>query len=216
MSDLLRLYLDPDEINELDGYPWQWSLGFRVFYQTDAEGLLIEPKRRIPDVVREQAGHRCVRCGHPFIVGKTPGRWSPCDEECKHVGPIRVRYKDGGEDWHPILMTHPSHWLTPGMKNIEAVEAEWRVLTVHHLRGVKHDCRWHNLVSLCQRCHLVIQGKVHMERRWNREHSDWFKPYVAGYYAWSILDQEITREDAMERMHELLALEQTQNSLFDD
>ena len=59
----------------------------------------------------------------------------------------------------------------------------WRILTVHHLDGDKSNCRWHNLAALCQRCHLHIQGKVVMSRTWMFEHSEWMKPFVAGYYA---------------------------------
>jgi len=57
------------------------------------------------------------------------------------------------------------------------------VLTVHHLDGDKANCAWFNLIALCQRCHLRIQGRVKMNRTWLFEHSDWFKPYVAGYQA---------------------------------
>jgi len=56
-------------------------------------------------------------------------------------------------------------------------------LTVHHLDGDKANCAWHNLAALCQRCHLRIQAKVRMERVWMFDHSLWFVPYVAGYYA---------------------------------
>ena len=59
-----------------------------------------------------------------------------------------------------------------------------RVLTVHHLDGDKSNCRWWNLAALCQVCHLIIQGKVDMERCWPFSHSEWFEPYVAGYYAY--------------------------------
>lgn len=58
-----------------------------------------------------------------------------------------------------------------------------RCLTVHHIDGRKDNCRWRNLAALCQICHLHIQGKVKVERIYLFEHSDWFKPYVAGYYA---------------------------------
>jgi hypothetical protein len=92
-------------------------------------------------------------------------------------------------------------------------EAQWRILTVHHLNGIKHDCRWWNLVSLCQRCHLTIQAKVRMERPWTKEHSEWFKPYVAGYYAWSLLGEELTREETMARLEELLALQHSQDAI---
>ena len=57
-------------------------------------------------------------------------------------------------------------------------------LTVHHLTGDKANMRWWNLAPLCQRCHLHIQGKVVMHRQWMFEHSEWFRPYVAGYYAY--------------------------------
>lgn len=56
-------------------------------------------------------------------------------------------------------------------------------LTVHHLDLNPSNCRWWNLPALCQRCHLKIQSKVIMERVWYLPHSDWFRPFVAGYYA---------------------------------
>ena len=56
-------------------------------------------------------------------------------------------------------------------------------LTVHHLVIDPSNCAWWNLAPLCQRCHLQIQAKVVMERVWMFEHSAWFRPYVAGYYA---------------------------------
>jgi hypothetical protein len=57
------------------------------------------------------------------------------------------------------------------------------MLTVHHLDGDPSNCEWWNIPPLCQRCHLSIQGRVDMKRIWIFEHSDWFKIYVAGYYA---------------------------------
>lgn len=57
------------------------------------------------------------------------------------------------------------------------------VLTVHHLDLDPSNNEWWNLVALCQKCHLSIQGKVVMERYWMFDHSEWFRPYVAGYYA---------------------------------
>lgn len=56
-------------------------------------------------------------------------------------------------------------------------------LTVHHLTGEKNQCAWWNLAALCQRCHLQIQAKVDMDRPWILPHSEWFKPYAAGFYA---------------------------------
>ena len=46
----------------------------------------------------------------------------------------------------------------------------------------KANCYWWNLAALCQRCHLRIQAKVVVSRIWMFEHSEWFKPYVAGRY----------------------------------
>lgn len=57
------------------------------------------------------------------------------------------------------------------------------VLTVHHLDMDKANCEWWNLAALCQRCHLHIQAKVNIKQIYMFEHSEWFKPYVAGYYA---------------------------------
>jgi hypothetical protein len=86
------------------------------------------------------------------------------------------------------------------------VEAEYRVLTVHHLTGEKADCRWWNLASLCQRCHLTVQGKVKMDRPWPWEHTEWMKPYVAGFYAMKYAGEELSRVQVMRRLPELLEL----------
>ena len=83
----------------------------------------------------------------------------------------------------------------------------WNILTVHHLDGDKMNCRWWNLVALCQRCHLRIQGRVKMDQPFIYEHSAWFKPYVAGFYAWKYLGKHLGRMRVLERMDELLALE---------
>jgi len=56
-------------------------------------------------------------------------------------------------------------------------------LTVHHIDMNPANCEWWNLAALCQRCHLQIQHKVVIERVWLFDHSPWFLPYVAGYYA---------------------------------
>lgn len=92
--------------------------------------------------------------------GNYPSNWNDIS---KHV-------KDGAS-WCCIRCHHAN----------DAVSGH--VLTVHHLDGDKSNCRWWNLAALCQRCHLHIQGRVIMDRVWMFEHSAWFKPYVAGYYA---------------------------------
>lgn len=103
--------------------------------------------------VKEGAGWKCVRCGHPH----------------------NVRAK--------------------------------RVLTVHHLDMNPANNEWWNIPALCQVCHLHIQAKVIMERPWMFEHSEWFKPYAAGFYAMKYLGQKLAREEVMDRIDELLALE---------
>lgn len=80
----------------------------------------------------------------------------------------------------------------------------WRILTVHHLDGDKANCRWWNLAALCQRCHLTIQGKVKMDQTYLYPHSEWFRPYVAGYYAYSVLGLDLSREEVEARADELL------------
>lgn len=91
--------------------------------------------------------------------------------------------------------SYPSNW--PDIAKRVKDEAGWKcvrcgrphdvgsgyVLTVHHLDLDPANCEWWNTPALCQRCHLTIQAKVVMERPWMYEHSEWFKPYVAGYYA---------------------------------
>lgn len=87
------------------------------------------------------------------------------------------------------------------------VEAQWRVLTVHHLDGQKDNDAWWNTLALCQRCHLQVQTTVDPRIPWFLEHSTWFKPYAAGFYAHKYEGRLITREEAMDRMDELLAYE---------
>lgn len=179
-----RLY-DPAECGP-DGYPPVWH-------------------QMLKHKVREDAGNRCVRCCHPYA--KRGGEWSPCDERCAHRGPARLSYRadDGStvERLEHDLATEAGVVVGYG----KTVEAHWRILTVHHLNGKKHDCRWWNLVALCQRCHLHIQGKVQMERVYPWGHTEWFKPYVAGWYAFAYLGEELSRDQVEDRLDELLALE---------
>ena len=53
-----------------DGYPPEWHA-------------------TIKHAVREAAGNRCVRCGHPYTKGD--GEWSLCGgSECTHGAPYRL------------------------------------------------------------------------------------------------------------------------------
>ena len=83
-------------------------------------------------------------------------------------------------------------------------------LTVHHLDLNPANSAWWNLLALCQRCHLSIQGRVYLDRPWvMADHSEWFKPYVAGWYARKYLGEDLTRAQTMARLDELLSLERT-------
>jgi len=55
-------------------------------------------------------------------------------------------------------------------------------LTVHHLDNNKSNCALWNLASLCQRCHLKVQGRVFLPQCYMFEFSQWFVPHVVGYY----------------------------------
>jgi hypothetical protein len=181
----MRLYT-PEELGK-DGYPPEWH-------------------ERIKHEARVLAGDRCVRCLHPYKAGT--GEWSPCDARCIHKGPFRWRTALDDE-WDESHSEEDWPWSPETGDAIEVaeIEARWRILTVHHLDGNKANCRWWNLAALCQRCHLQIQGKVQMERVWPWEHSDWFKPYVAGYYAFVYRGEDLDRETVEGRLTDLLALE---------
>lgn len=98
-----------------------------------------------------------------------------------------------------------------GWRCVRCTEAHsrvgWHVLTVHHLDGDKSNNRWWNLLALCQRCHLSVQARVDPHQAYAFEHSEWFKPYAAGFYAWKYLGRELVRSQVMERLEELLSLE---------
>lgn len=188
---LLRKY-EPHELGK-DGYPIAWhkpseEIGWAGPKVANSYESTVIPA--IKDYIRELAGNRCQRCFHPYPPGIAKiyprGEWTPCDEQCSHEGPFRMEAFESG---------------------FGPVEAQWRILTVHHLNGDKADCRWWNLAALCQRCHLEIQAKVIMERVFPFEHTEWFKPYAAGWYAASYLDEDLTREQTLARLDELLALE---------
>lgn len=117
---------------------------------------------------------------------------------------------------------YPDNWKA--IANEVKDEAGWRcvrcghehepgagyTLTVHHLDLNPANCAWWNLVPLCQRCHLSVQGRVYLDRPWVMlDHSEWFKPYVAGFYAQKYLEEDLPRGEVMARLPELLQLERT-------
>ena len=93
-----------------------------------------------------------------MIKGDYPENWKE----------IADRVKESAE-WACVRCDHPHD------------PAAGYCLTVHHLDMNPANCKWWNLVALCQRCHLQIQNKVVMAQYYMFEHSEWFKPYVAGY-----------------------------------
>jgi 5-methylcytosine-specific restriction endonuclease McrA len=119
-----------------------------------------------------------------MFKGKYPSDWKALATACKDAA-----------GWKCIRCNHPND-LPSG-----------HVLTVHHFNGDKSNCEWWNLLALCQRCHLSFQGKVNPETPWMFEHSDWLKPYVAGFYAWKYEGQNLTRSEVEARLNELLNLE---------
>jgi hypothetical protein len=109
---------------------------------------------------------------------------------------IAKRVKDEA-GWRCIRCDHP-HDRESG-----------HVLTVHHADGDKGNSRWFNLLALCQRCHLHIQGKVKMRQTYLYPHSEWFRPYVAAYYAHTLLGEDLSRAEVEARMDELLGIGQS-------
>jgi len=87
-------------------------------------------------------------------------------------------------DWYLIAqdVKNAAGWKCERCGHVHEPETGY-TLTVHHLDMNPANCRWWNLAALCQRCHLYIQAKVVLPRVWMFEHSEWFKPHVAGYYA---------------------------------
>jgi len=148
--------------------------------------------------VKDAAGWRCIRCGHP---NESPKERIPCDDKCdlsRHIEVASVvAMLDGCDDIDINAYRHNGIW--PAQRQ--------RVLTVHHLDGDKHNCAWWNLTALCQVCHLQIQAKVNMAQIYPLEHSSWFKPYAAGYYAQIYLNLPMNRKEVMENLNALLALE---------
>lgn len=90
--------------------------------------------------------------------------------------------------------------------------ATGHTLTVHYGTMAKDEPfdHWWAFWVLCQRCHLQIQHKVNLSRPWVMgEHSEWFKPYVAGWYAFRYLGVNLERSEVEARLPELLQLERT-------
>ena len=163
----------------------------------------------ISDATWAAAGHRCIRGGHPYRKGEHgKGEWTPCDERCSHGHPISLECVGSISVSEALAKMMAMQCDIPGLiKAGHKVCAQWRIGTVHHMDGDKDNCVWWNLLALCQRCHLTIQSRVNPQQPYMLEHSDWFKPYVAGFYAFKYEGRQLTREQAIEEMPRLLAIE---------
>lgn len=170
--------------------------------------------------VRADAGHRCIRCGHPYQTGiprADKGEWSDCDAQCTHGGELRFGDYGAGPPYYPAAWGYYCQDNTRSPAMIMAthkesngriiIQAKWRILTVHHFDGDKSNDRWWNKLALCQKCHLSFQSRVNPRIPYMFEHKDWLKPYVAGFYAFTYQKRELTREEVLQELETLLALE---------
>lgn len=162
--------------------------------------------KAISDRTWAAAGSRCIRCGHPYAKGEHgKGEWSPCDVGCSHFGPFGIFV--GMVDGYPKFNQISDAEARDHRFKLRVVCARWRIGTVHHLDGNKSNCTWWNLLALCQRCHLNVQARVNPQQPYMLDHSAWFKPYVAGFYAKKYEGRDITREQAEAELERLLAWE---------
>jgi hypothetical protein len=86
--------------------------------------------------LREAAGHKCELCYAPNQTNV-------------------VRVQDAAQPWYEVKNMHD--W--PGLKVSRIV------LTVHHIDGDKKNNVKHNLIVLCQRCHLRLDLYRHIQKR---------------------------------------------------
>lgn len=113
------------------------------------------------------------------------------------------------ENWPEIAqqVKDDAGWCCVRCGHLHDIQAGY-MLTVHHLDLNPANCAWWNIPALCQRCHLSIQARVVLDRPWVMvEHSDWFRPYVAGFYAKKYLGLDLERSEVEARLSELLDLE---------
>ena len=134
---------------------------------------------------KEEAGFRCVRCRHPF---KREGAACLCDGLCDSTKGFHAK-RGHATPYHPELLVGINYG-------------------VHHFDGDKSNCRWWNLAALCNSCHLTIQANVIPERAWLFEHSDWMRPYAAGYYAFTFGNLDLPREEVARDTDRFIAMGQ--------
>lgn len=145
--------------------------------------------------VKDEAGWRCVRCGHR---AESPTSRMDCDDACDVA-----RHPE----WGTRHCGGPARRGSDGRIYVQEGRRRQRVLTVAHLDDDKSNCNIWNLCALCQVCHLSTQSRIEMQRPWVLDHSEWFKPYVAGFYAHKYLGEVLTMAQIKARLPELLELE---------
>lgn len=155
--------------------------------------MMLEHRRNYPaewplisEWTMRAAGNQCIRCGHPQ------------GDFYQSAASLNLPDKAGGRK----TLTHCTEWCT------HPIDGKLRILTVHHLDGDKSNVYWWNLLALCQVCHLQIQAKVNPELPYLWEHSEWFKPYVAGFYAAYYAQSYLSRHEVEAMIEELLTLGQ--------
>ena len=130
--------------------------------------------------IKAAAGWRCERCGHPdeppfklegALLVHRVNEWAKqrygiewFDREIMLRGEIRIPIGPAACDER---CSHPQ-------------DGKQRMLTVHHLDLNKSNVEDWNLASLCQGCHLSVQGRVDMSRDYMLDHSSWMIPHVEG------------------------------------
>lgn len=165
-------------------------------------GEYITDRKALHNAVREEAGNRCVRCGHPqgdsMYVTDDVNRVIEDETGNKGSGGKRVIVREMEDvDWNgDVLKWRVFRLMLCTEHCTHGGDPKLRILTVHHLDGHKANNAWWNLLALCQVCHLQIQGKVIPEQPYLWPHSPWFVPYVCGFYAAYFGKEEITRAQA--------------------
>ena len=170
-------------------------------------GEYIDDRKELHNAVRAEAGNRCVRCKHPEgdrqIMTTDQARVDELEKTFANVT-VKPHHFDADDvmGWRVVIHSPCTDDCT------HAEDGKIRVLTVHHLDGHKANNAWWNLLALCQVCHLQIQARVIPERPWLFAHTEWFVPYVCGFYAAYYGNEDITREQADADPHRYLAMGQ--------
>ena len=108
--------------------------------------------------------------------GVYPPRWRQIAERVRRLNGYRCE-----RCGHPSRPHTPDYQLPCDERCSHGGPMKMRVLTVHHLDGVKPNVRLWNLAPLCQVCHLQIQGRVAWYQAWPFPHTPWMQRHVDRY-----------------------------------